>query len=186
MDRSIDLSVCAGGTHRTRERTAARFAVWRESETCLLRFGGRAEPRLSTSISTTGLYSGKWSIGRIYEVRGALPDQRWYWSFFGSVSRPADMTSEGREPTLESAISDRVECRWQCQPHFDRATRRCANEQASHEIRGGAGNGRAQPPSLAPDHRHGDRGNPANGCGRNRRVSDAAPTRFIAGVADDA
>src|SRR5712691_11977359 len=60
------------------------------------------------------------------------------------------------------------------------------HEHASHEIRGGTSNGRAQPPPLAPDHRYGDRGTPANGCGRNRRVSDAAPTRFIAGVADDA
>jgi hypothetical protein len=49
------------------------------------------------------IFTGQWAIGRIYEVRGALPDQRWYWSFFGSVSGPADMTSDGHAPTLEVA-----------------------------------------------------------------------------------
>src|SRR5262249_34143890 len=63
------------------------------------------------------------------------------------------------------------------------------NTEMGHEhvglaIRAGTGHGRAQPISLARDHGYHDRGNPANGCTRNRRISCAAPVRFVAGITD--
>ena len=36
-------------------------------------------------------------------TRGALPELRWYWSFFAAVNKPAEMVTNGRAPTLEAA-----------------------------------------------------------------------------------
>ncbi len=37
------------------------------------------------------IYSGKWTVGRIYEEHGMPAEMQWFWSFLGSVDRPSDM-----------------------------------------------------------------------------------------------
>jgi hypothetical protein len=58
------------------------------------------------------IYSGEWPMGRIYEERGALEDQRWVWSLFGILANPPGTHTDGRAPTLEAAKAD-FEANWQ-------------------------------------------------------------------------
>jgi hypothetical protein len=58
------------------------------------------------------IYSGKWAIGRIYGERGMPTEMAWYWIFYGSVSRPADIRTNGHAPTLEAAKNELATC-WQ-------------------------------------------------------------------------
>jgi hypothetical protein len=67
-----------------------------------LRRTGPASPA-DRELDDWTIFSGQWAVGRVYEERGALPEVRWHWSFFGSVSRPAEMSADGRAPTLETA-----------------------------------------------------------------------------------
>ena len=49
------------------------------------------------------IYSGEWSMGRIYEQRGGAKALRWFWMLHGVFGKPADMHRNGHAPTFDEA-----------------------------------------------------------------------------------
>jgi hypothetical protein len=50
-------------------------------------------------------------MGRIHEIRGGPEHMRWFWSLRGILSKPLDMRTDGRAPTLEAAKAE-FEASW--------------------------------------------------------------------------
>jgi hypothetical protein len=57
------------------------------------------------------VFSGKWEMGRIHEIRGGPEHLRWFWSLRGILGKPLDMRTDGRAPTLEAAKAE-FEASW--------------------------------------------------------------------------
>jgi hypothetical protein len=57
------------------------------------------------------VFSGKWEMGRIHEIRGGPEHMRWFWSLRGILGKPLDMRTDGRAPTLEAAKAE-FEASW--------------------------------------------------------------------------
>ena len=61
------------------------------------------DPPADKDRSDYTLFSGEFTVGRIYEERGAPADVQWFWAITGIFGAPADVRMDGHAPTLESA-----------------------------------------------------------------------------------